>query len=56
VLQPSPFNKNLVLRFTKEGEHKKMMKDALIVEIREYWAAKWSKTPQSDKFIGYSGW
>jgi hypothetical protein len=30
------------------------MKDALVVEIREYWTAKWSKTSQSNNFIGYS--
>jgi hypothetical protein len=56
MLQPSPLNRNLIPRFTKEGEHKKTMKDALIVEIREYWTAEWSKTSQSDNFIGYFGW
>jgi hypothetical protein len=56
MLQPSPLNRNLILRFTKEGEHKKTMNAALIVEIREYWTAERSKTSWSDNFIRYSGW
>jgi hypothetical protein len=51
-----PLNRNLVPRFTNEGEHKKTMKDALIVEIREYWTAEQNKTSRSNNFIGYPGW
>jgi hypothetical protein len=31
-----PPNRNLIPRFTKEGEHKKMRNDALVMEIRGY--------------------
>jgi hypothetical protein len=32
-----PLKRNLILRFTKGGEHKKTMKDALVMEIRGCW-------------------
>jgi hypothetical protein len=35
MLQTPP-NRNLIPRFTKEGEHKKMRNDALVMEIRGY--------------------
>jgi hypothetical protein len=40
MLQPSPLKRNLVLRLRKEGKHKNVMKDALVVEIREYWNSR----------------
>jgi hypothetical protein len=40
VLQTSPLKRNLVSRLQKEGKHKNTMKDALVVEIREYWNSR----------------
>jgi hypothetical protein len=38
MLQPSPLKRSLVPRFTnRRGKLKKMIKDALVVEIRECW-------------------
>jgi hypothetical protein len=36
MLQPSPLKRNLVLRFTKGGKHKKVMKVALVMEEGGY--------------------
>jgi hypothetical protein len=36
VLQPVSLNRNLILRFAKGVGAQEMMKDALVVEIREY--------------------
>jgi hypothetical protein len=49
MLQPSPLTEITSRDLRKKGEHKKTMKDALVLEIGGYWTAERSTTSRSPK-------